>query len=163
MSISIQPAEEKDLATIHRVIRLAHAQNRKNGYYFPISRISKRNLLLKMRRDQFYVLLYHGEIVGTVALKRRNHDLEICALTVLNQYRGQGFGKKLLTFAENKARAYGWKKVMLQTLKHHPTLRAFYHQSGYRPATSYRNRRGKWISLYKTLAPIVPDSLDSLK
>ncbi|WP_134703325.1 GNAT family N-acetyltransferase [Ammoniphilus sp. YIM 78166] len=163
MSISIQAAEEKDLAKIHRVIHLAHAKNRRNGYYFPISRISQRNLLLRMRRDQFYVLRYHDEIIGTVALRRRNHSLEICSLTVLDQYRGQGFGKKLLTFAENKAKASGWSRVMLQTLKQHATLRAFYQRSGYRPLPGSRNRRGKWIALYKTLPSAVSDSLEKMK
>lgn len=44
-------------------------------------------------------LLYHKDIaVGTVTIKEN----EICRLFVLPSYQKQGYGKKLITFAENK-------------------------------------------------------------
>ncbi len=151
MEISIVRAKIRDLISIQKVLHMAHKQNRRRGLFFPASVISRHTLYKRIQRDRYYVLQYHGMIIGTVALKLRKDRAEIGSLTVIPKYRRKGFGGKLLRFAEQKAASKGWNRVSLLTLKKHPTLPLYYRRHGYCRTNAFHSRKSKWILMQKKL------------
>ena len=61
----------------------------------------------------------HGEVCGITGLYNESKDdddtIWLCWFCVDPKYRGQGLGRKLLEFSEEKARSYGKKYLRLYT------------------------------------------------
>lgn len=147
----IRKARPADCQDIQRILSQAHKKNAELGFVFPVSRFSRRQLLSKMKRDRYYVLIYNGEAAGTVAVKRRKNYWEIGSLAVLPKYQGNGLGPQLLQFAEKKIRRLGGKKAVGFTPKNHPVLPPYYRKLGYRPGKTVVFNNIRWVRLTKRL------------
>lgn len=149
MTGSILRASKDDAIQIKRILHSAHKKNRIQGYFFPISTVTRKHLLNLMKRERYFILKDKGVNIGTVSLRKRHGSIEIRSLAVLNKYKRNGFGKKLLSFAEKYAKKSGYHWVKLQTLKEHPTLPIFYRKQGYRPEKT--SKKSRWITFQKKL------------
>lgn len=64
----------------------------------------------------FAVIEYDEQIIATVGLHKEDADTcELRKMYMLKEYRGRGFGRKILDFALAKARAMGFSYVSLET------------------------------------------------
>ncbi|MBP1930904.1 GNAT family N-acetyltransferase [Ammoniphilus resinae] len=147
MVFKVKRAKNQECRKIQEVLQKAHKENIKLGFVFPISKSTIKNLRSKMKRDRYYVLKYKEKIIGVVALKKRKKYWEIGSLAVKPKYRRKGLGSKLLRFAEKKAVSLGAKRVLLTTMRKHPTLPFYYMKHGYRPI----RKQKKWIHFQKKL------------
>lgn len=143
-------ANSVDARPLRQLFRKAHRQNAILGYVFPAYRMSTKKIRRLIRRDDYYLLKNTRRIIGSVALKKRIRYIEIGSLAVRPGYRMQGYGSKLLRYAEYKLIQHGTQAVLF-TPKGHHYLMEYYHKRGYRK-TNIRTWNGvKWIQLKKKL------------
>lgn len=152
MQPTIRKAVAEDDRVIKRVLFLAHCENTRLGYLFPIASIRRSRLREKINRDLYYVLELEGRIVGTVAIRKREREWEIGSLAIIPAYRKQGWGKRLLRYAEKKIKKLGGRRAILFTIKNHPTLPSYYKKRGYHPLKKKAFIKGKWIIFTKNLS-----------
>ena len=75
--------------------------------------------LLEMEVDRFLVLESDGVIAGCAALYPFPEEkaAELACLAVSSEYRGRGFGERLLAEAEKKGKKAGFKKLFVLTTR----------------------------------------------
>ena len=90
--------------------------------------------------------LYRGDqVVGFVALKEHfKKSCELFVLGVLKDFHRQGFGRQLISFAEDEARKKGFKYITVKTLSEgrpdafYDRTRAFYLGMGYEALEEFK-------------------------
>ena len=88
----------------------------------------------------FYCVTDHGNIVGTVALKKIGEDtVELKALYLDRDYRGKGLGARLMTEAVETARTLGYKSIVLDSMKQYESARRLYEQFGFKDTERYND------------------------
>jgi ribosomal protein S18 acetylase RimI-like enzyme len=82
---------------------------------------------------QLWAAEAEGDIVGMVATRPLRHDKawEICRMYVAQSQRGSGLAQRLLTTAEDHARAHGAERLVLWTDTRFDAAHRFYEKSGY--------------------------------
>lgn len=74
-----------------------------------------------------------GLLVGSVMVGYDGHRGWVYYLSVLKSFRGQGFGRRLMTGAEGWLRARGAKKVQFMVRRENDEVIEFYSRLGYVP------------------------------
>ena len=88
----------------------------------------------------FYCVVDHGNVVGTVALKKFDEDtVELKALYLDKEYRGKGLGARLMTEAVEAARKIGYKSIVLDSMKQYKSARKLYEEFGFRDTERYND------------------------
>jgi ribosomal protein S18 acetylase RimI-like enzyme len=64
---------------------------------------------------QVWVLEHDGRIAGILVLEQGPHGLLLDNIAVLPQWRGRGFGRALIEFAEAESRRRGFGEIHLYT------------------------------------------------
>lgn len=137
--VIIRPAQPGDANALYRVNRDAL------GYDYPLEQTRERlNAVLEAGRDRVFVAELDGELVGYIHCADYDciyqHSLKnILALAVLEQVRGEGVGKALLTTAENWARECGSKGVRLVSGFNRMGAHGFYLACGYTDRKNQKN------------------------
>jgi ribosomal protein S18 acetylase RimI-like enzyme len=73
-----------------------------------------------------------GKMVGMGALRKIDGETgEIKRMRVLSDFRGHGIGKTILVALEQKARNFGYKKLILDTTSKNLAAQHFYESFGY--------------------------------
>ena len=73
--------------------------------------------------------LEEEQVVGCILLRPLDDDVvQFRQMAVDANYRGQGIGQRLLEFAEQKARSYGFQRVVMDARE---VARGFYEKNGY--------------------------------
>jgi ribosomal protein S18 acetylase RimI-like enzyme len=82
---------------------------------------------------EVYVATLNDDIIGFMSLKhqRINFLTYVYGLVVAKAFQGQGLGKALMEFAEQRARARGNRGVFLDTPDDNTQARTFYKAAGY--------------------------------
>lgn len=85
----------------------------------------------KLESECIHVLMLHGEQpAGTARMKRYDSETaKIQRVAMMKQWRGQGFGRKLMEAVEDQARRNGYHYAILDA---QTTARPFYEGIGYR-------------------------------
>jgi N-acetylglutamate synthase-like GNAT family acetyltransferase len=148
---TIRRARSEDAASIQHILHQAHRQNIKDGFIFPAFNLKKRQLRFRIKRDTYYLLMNDGIAIGTIAIKKRKHYMEIGSLAILSTYWKRGLGLRLLRYAERKVRRMGWSRVVLFTPNGHPTLPLYYQKQGYRIQRLANDKNRLWIKFEKWL------------
>ena len=88
----------------------------------------------------FYCVTDHGNVVGTVGLKKIDEDtVELKALYLDKEYRGQGLGARLMTEAVETAKKRGYKSIVLDSMKKYESARKLYGQFGFKDTERYND------------------------
>jgi len=93
-----------------------------------------RDIALKraFQPDLLFVVERDGQLVGSVMAGYEGHRGQINYLAVHPNVQGQGLGRDLMTFAEDRLRALGAPKINLQVRAANHDVIAFYETLGYR-------------------------------
>lgn len=111
--LSINPAEPSDASAILALIRLAYAMY--------VDRIGREPAPMRsdmpslIAKGGIHVLRRGSALLGSIRLTVVGDALEVNDLVVDPATQGQGLGRKLMTFAEETARARGLSAVTLYT------------------------------------------------
>jgi amino-acid N-acetyltransferase len=107
--MNIRPARVTDVKEIHKLVEY-HANN-KEMLHRSLSAIYE-NI------QEFVVLENEGKIVGCAALHVSWENLaEIKALVVSDQYKEQGFGRKIVEILQENAKKLGVSRVFVLSFK----------------------------------------------
>lgn len=94
----------------------------------------------------FYILEYHERLIGTVAYKPIDAaTAEIKRLYVHKDYRGKGYGGRLLEYVLSKCKRAGFQKVILDTSERLPEALRLYASRGF--IEEKRQRKMIYMSL----------------
>ena len=79
--------------------------------------------------------------------------LVVHRLAVAPTWQGRGLASRLMSFAEDYGRRYGYGAIRLDTFVHNPTALGLYTKRQYRRAGTVRFRKGEFYCLEKSLKP----------
>lgn len=118
MTVTCRKATEQDVDTLYEIIK---------GYAEQGIMLPRSKEMLERQIDTFVVAVLGEQMVGCGALTRLGQDLvEIRSLGVTDGHKGQGIGKKLVSFLIGEAREQGIPKVMALTYEV-----AFFERNGF--------------------------------
>ena len=81
--------------------------------------------------SETFVLDAAGEIIGVLVMREEDAELLLVNIAVSPRHVGKGFGKQLMVFCEEQARAAGYKAVRLYTHELMVENIAIYQKLGY--------------------------------
>lgn len=81
----------------------------------------------------------NGQIVGMGGIVRKSdREAEVCKLHVRKEFKGRGYGEKLLNYLERMARRKGFEKLRLHvTTSQRPAINLYRKQAFCRPETRF--------------------------
>ncbi len=122
--IRVVPANQKHLYTITVLTRK----------YFPYTGFNMEAIVERMRskRIKYYVAEYKGHTAGFVDFELLPKRIKILGLAVIEEFRGNGIGKRLFKKALNEARKAGKKQAFLLTASAFPEAQTLYRKLGFR-------------------------------
>ena len=129
MSTSIRPAEGRDVPAVAGCVRASYAKY--------VERIGKEPA--PMRRDhaaaigagETYVLVEGEELVGTMEVRAEGDHLFVGSVAVRADRQGEGFGRRLMAFAEDLAAREHLAEIRLYTNEKMWENLAFYGRLGF--------------------------------
>lgn len=90
----------------------------------------------------FVVVRVDGLVIGCGGLRRHDDDVvEIKRMYIRRAHRRHGYGRRLLVALEERARALGYRRVVLETGTAQPEALALYTGAGYTPIAPYGHHR----------------------
>lgn len=90
----------------------------------------------------FVVVRVDGVPIGCAGLRRHDDNVvEIKRMYIRGTHRRQGHGRRLLVTLEERARALGYRRVILETGTAQPEALALYTGAGYSPIAPYGHHR----------------------
>lgn len=91
-----------------------------------------------MPRSIFLTGVEAGKTISCGALRPVDDDTcEVKRMYVNPEYRGKGFSSRILAELEERAKQFGYKKVILGTGKRQPEALGLYNKSGYSVIPNY--------------------------
>ena len=88
----------------------------------------------------FKCLLADDNVIGTVGLKKIDDDtVELKALYLDKNYRGQGLGTKLINTAFDEARQLGFKTIVLDSMSGYKDALKLYEKTGFVPTERFND------------------------
>ena len=89
------------------------------------------------KRNAFWVVESANGIIGTFGIESRNlTDTELRRMYLDREYRGSDIAQRMLDFAEARARALGFTKMVLSTAEIQQAAVRFYRRNGFREVAS---------------------------
>ena len=88
----------------------------------------------------FWCMFDDSKIIGTVAVSELERKIcELKSLYLLEKYQGMGYGKKMLIYAINQAKKFGYKKMYLDSLSTSTKAIALYRRVGFKDTEKYNS------------------------
>lgn len=98
-------------------------------------------------RGVFMIVTSGGTTIGCAGLRRHDDDtVEIKRMYIRDAHRRRGHGRRLLHALEDRARALGYRRVILETGTPQPEALALYAGVGYAPIPRYGHYRRSPLS-----------------
>src|SRR5262245_28965263 len=143
MSFSLRPIRREDDPELARVIRTVMPEFGAVGPGFAINdpEVDAMFDAYSGPRSAFFVVVDGAGVVvgggGVAPLAKGEADTcELRKMYFLKEARGHGLGKQMLLRCLEAARAFGYKRVYLETLKNMHTARVLYERAGFKKLDS---------------------------
>ncbi len=116
MSIKIRRAKIEDKSQIQRLINsIMSKEFPKSRTAYPSNDIKNPAKYYSGKKDVFFVAEKDNKIIGTVGIKEdTDYTALLRRLFVKKEFRGKGFGSKLLNKALNFCKKHNYKKVVFR-------------------------------------------------
>ena len=75
------------------------------------------NEIFRNKKEKIFLAVENNLIVGYIAIREENKEVEITLLAVLKKYQRKGIGRKLLEYVLKLARKKKFKQVILEVRK----------------------------------------------
>jgi ribosomal protein S18 acetylase RimI-like enzyme len=127
--MTIRLATQDDVTQIVRLVNAAYATYLDRMERPPAPMLADYVTLIA--HGEVYVLESGAEIAGVLVIEEQNRALFIENVAVDPACQGQGLGRKLMAFAEERAREYGLRELRLYTNEVMVENLAFYQKLGF--------------------------------
>jgi len=124
---------DSDLLPIVQVLNVSHGTVAKQFSFTSVNNpknnafIDEETLKLQLESDiQLFGLLVNSQYIGCVAIEKSKRDADtfyIEKVSIIPEYRNQGYGKKLMNFATLKIMELKGKRVSISLIDSHRTLK----------------------------------------
>lgn len=85
------------------------------------------------KRNAFWVVTLGGKIIGTFGIESRSRETtELRRMYLDPRHRGTGIARRMLEYAESRARELGFSTMILSTAEIQRAALKFYRKNGYR-------------------------------
>ncbi len=125
---SVRAATRGDAAAVTSLINLAFQVER---FFVDGDRIAQSQVEALMEKGEFLLLDGDGAAAGCVYVERRGDRAYLGLLSVDPARQGSGAGSRLVTAAEERARAWGCRFMDLNIVNLREELPPFYRRRGY--------------------------------
>ena len=144
-NISLQPITKKDCEILYSLMKeiyppaYSHFWNDEGGWYVK-SQYSELNVLKELSEEKaaYYFVLFKNEIIGNfrVVWDNKLKDLsgkqvKLHRLYLHPKTQGNGIGKQLLYWLEEKSKKEGYSIIWLDAMNEQPQAFQFYKKQGY--------------------------------
>jgi RimJ/RimL family protein N-acetyltransferase len=166
VTVAIRPQVEHDVEGVLDVLETVGAEGRWIGTEVPFDRNARaanmRRELLDVNHFAGFVADDGGRIIGNVGLRLAPYGVVSLGMAILDAYRSQGIGTRLIGQGTDWARRVGAHKVALEVWPHNERAIALYTKMGFveegRLRKHYRRRNGElWDAVVMGLL-LVADS-----
>ena len=90
--------------------------------------------------EVFYCLTDQDKVIGTVALKKIDDlTVELKALYLDHDYRGKGFGRRLINKVIEDAKMHGFKSIVLDSMLQYKDALRLYEKAGFKHTGRYND------------------------
>lgn len=128
----LRTATVDDAATLTELYHDAYAETVDAGFPMSAAWVERREVESWIRDHQVCVAVVDDELAGAVRLSDNGDEtVRLSRLGVAVDWKGDGLGDELLSYAEERARTDGWERIRLTTPEDHPYLPAMYRRRGY--------------------------------
>ena len=141
----IRPAEAADNAAVRACSRSAYAVFAERLGYEPKPMVADYEELIAERR--VWVVLDGDTLAGVLVLIPEHDHLLIYSIAVRPALQGKGFGRRLMAFAEDRARDSEYQCIALYTNEQMAENVAFYERLGFEryDRREHETRPGSWV------------------
>ena len=147
---SIRLATGEDLKTVEKIIHDAYTKYLDRIGKKPVPMLDDYRDLIQ--RQLVHVIEEDKVIRGVIVLVPQDQYMLVETIAVLPAYQGKGYGRKLLDFADDFAKAQGYTEVRLYTHEKMTENQAIYRHLGWLEYTRRTEDGYKRIYMKKTLA-----------
>ena len=112
-----------------------------NGNWYINSQYSKENILKEISEEntEYYFIVFNDEVVGNFRIVwgeklkglSEEKQVKLHRIYLHSKTQGNGVGKKLLAWLEEKAKQKGYKIIWLDAMNEQPQAFQFYKKAGY--------------------------------
>ncbi|MCG1035098.1 GNAT family N-acetyltransferase [Polaribacter sargassicola] len=112
------------------------------GVWYVNSQYSKENILkeLSVKNADYYFIVFNNEIVGNFRIIwdeklegiSEKKQVKLHRIYLHKKTQGNGIGKKILLWLENKSKEKGYKIIWLDAMDEQPQAFNFYKKQGYK-------------------------------
>ncbi|KGL62434.1 GNAT family N-acetyltransferase [Polaribacter sp. Hel1_85] len=113
-----------------------------NGAWYVNSQYSKENILRELSEEKadYYFVVFNDEIIGNFRIiwdeklpgLNQENQVKLHRVYLHQKTQGNGIGKKLLSWLEEKAIKKGYKVIWLDAMDEQPQAFQFYKKLGYK-------------------------------
>lgn len=132
---------DDDLSAVVKVLNVSHGtvardfgftreSNPTNNAYIDESTLKSQ----LTKGIDLYTLLLNGKIIGCIAIEKSSKEPDtfyIEKVSVVPEFRNQGFGVRLMDFATSKIKESGGKKISIALIDSHTKLKNWYIAQGF--------------------------------
>ncbi|QRN85766.1 GNAT family N-acetyltransferase [Clostridia bacterium] len=116
---------------------------------------ARRSLRLSISsRHQEVYILESDSMIGSIVIQFYKYTARLYSIAVADEYRGQGYGKRLLKYCENVARSRGISTVSLEVDANDLSLTGWYERQGYTVRKKLDDYYGKNKHAFRMLKTI---------
>jgi putative acetyltransferase len=97
---------------------------------------------------EFYLLCDQGRTMGCIAIRHFFDYAELKRMFVKNEFRGLGYGRRLLEFAVERCAQLGYKKIRLETGIKQPEATSLFEKLGFERIAPFGSYQPDPLSLF---------------
>jgi RimJ/RimL family protein N-acetyltransferase len=130
-SILIRDINKNDAMDLFKFLRGFNEKTK--SFFHPHSFDLKTvNNICKSKKDHYFVMFFNNKLVGYSFLRLFGYKIPSYGVIIKNHYRARGFGTILSKWTIDKAREFGYNKVILKTYKENISAKKIYEKLGFK-------------------------------
>lgn len=156
MIVPATPDNVFDLAALHiNCIRETYTGIFPDAYLEDLSIEKRKKQWIEHFADQktlTFLLKHDSLFVGLISLGEYRDSPdgetgEISSIYILKAYQGYGYGKKLLSYAEDKLKSFAYQSYIIWVLENNNSARTFYESQGLTQDRDTKNTKVQGVEL----------------
>jgi RimJ/RimL family protein N-acetyltransferase len=130
-SIIIRDINENDAMDLFKF--LSDLNEKTKSYFHPHSFDLKTiDDICKSEKDHYFVMFFNSKLIGYSFLRLFGYKIPSFGVIIKNHFTGKGYGTILSKWTIDKAREFGYNKVILKTYKDNISARKVYEKLGFK-------------------------------